>query len=211
MKIVNESGNVIKNPNLELGYLKADVEIVHHEAVEPVEEQYHYETISVYDNGGKDVKKVIDVKGVKAKDAYDEEVEIQRYILFTEDELKQQLDDIKEDKIKKSKNALMSFLVSHPFQWIDGEYYSVTEEKQSLLANTLSSYQVASSMGESVELVWNATGQKNRIWTYENLANLYLTITKYVKPLVLKQQDIELQIKNCQTKQDVEAIEINYD
>lgn len=46
--------------------------IKHHEATEKVEEQYHYEVIRVYDNGGKDVKKVIDVPKVEAKEAYDE-------------------------------------------------------------------------------------------------------------------------------------------
>lgn len=46
--------------------------IKHHEATEKVEEQYHYEVIKVYDNGGKDVKKVIDVPKVEAKEAYDE-------------------------------------------------------------------------------------------------------------------------------------------
>lgn len=46
--------------------------IKHHEATEKVEEQSHYEVIRVYDNGGKDVKKVIDVPKVEAKEAYDE-------------------------------------------------------------------------------------------------------------------------------------------
>ena len=46
--------------------------IKHHEATEKVEEQSHYEVIRVYDNAGKDVKKVIDVPKVEAKEAYDE-------------------------------------------------------------------------------------------------------------------------------------------
>lgn len=46
--------------------------IKHHEATEKVEEQYHYEVVKIYDNGGKDVKKVIDVPKVEAKEAYDE-------------------------------------------------------------------------------------------------------------------------------------------
>lgn len=69
MKIIDELGNTIENPDLELGYLKQDKEIIHHDAVEGVKEKYHYETITEYPNGGKDVKKVIDVEGVKAKDA----------------------------------------------------------------------------------------------------------------------------------------------
>mgnify|MGYP004522543853 FL=1 len=69
MKTIDELGNIIENPDLELGYLKQDKEIIHHDAVKDVEEKYHYETIAEYPNGGKDVEKVIDVEGVKAKDA----------------------------------------------------------------------------------------------------------------------------------------------
>lgn len=87
MKIIDETGAVITAPDLELGYLVEDTETVHHDAVEAVEEVSHYETIAEYPNGGKDVRKVVDVPGVDAKDAYDEEVEVQRYILYTSEEL----------------------------------------------------------------------------------------------------------------------------
>ena len=60
---------------------------IHHDAVAGVEEVSHYETIREYPNGGKDVKKVVDVKAVPAQDAYDEEVEVQRYICYTTEEL----------------------------------------------------------------------------------------------------------------------------
>ena len=89
MKTIDESGNIIENPDLEKGYLEPAKETVHHEAVEGVEEQYHQETIAEYPNGGKDVEKVIDVEGVKAKDAWDEEVDVMKYVLYTEAELTQ--------------------------------------------------------------------------------------------------------------------------
>lgn len=41
MKTIDESGNIIENPELEKGYLEPAKETVHHEAVEGVEEQYH--------------------------------------------------------------------------------------------------------------------------------------------------------------------------
>lgn len=87
MKIIDETGVAITEPDLELGYLVDDTEIVHHEAVEGVEEVSHYETIAEYPNGGKDVRKVVDVPAVAAKEAYDEEIPIQRYIKYTADEL----------------------------------------------------------------------------------------------------------------------------
>lgn len=87
MKIIDEHGNPIENPDLTKGYLKPETQTIHHDAVVGVEEVSHYETIAEYPNGGKDVRKVVDVPGVAAKEAYDEEVEVQRYVLYTAEEL----------------------------------------------------------------------------------------------------------------------------
>lgn len=61
--------------------------VAHHEAIEAVEEQGHYETLAEYPNGGKDVEWIVDVPAVEAKEAWDEYEDIQRYILYTEMEL----------------------------------------------------------------------------------------------------------------------------
>lgn len=90
MKIIDSSGVEIASPDLTKGYLKQETQTVRHDAVEGVEEVSHYETIREYPNGGKDVKKVVDVKAVPAQDAYDEEVEVQRYVLYTAEELTEQ-------------------------------------------------------------------------------------------------------------------------
>ena len=89
MRIIDSNDNPIENPDLTLGYLKPETKTVHHDAVEAVEEVSHYETVAEYPNGGKDVRKVVDVPGVAAKDAYDEEVEVQRYVKYTDAELAQ--------------------------------------------------------------------------------------------------------------------------
>lgn len=211
MKIIDETGNEIFNPDFELGYLIDDIEIVHHDKVDEVKEKYHYETIAEYPNGGKDVKKIVDVEAVEAKEAWDEEIPIQKYILYTAEELEAKLNEIKNAKIAKSKTDLKEYLASHPLQWIDGEYYSVTEEKQALLTSNLAAYQISSTIGEPMELTWNTTGDRCRAWTYENLAALSLAIVKYVKPIVSKQQDIEVKIKECKSKNEVDNIEIKYE
>lgn len=211
MEIIDETGNEIFNPDFELGYLIDDIEIVHHDKVDEVKEKYHYETIAEYPNGGKDVKKIVDVEAVEAKDAWDEEIPIQKYILYTAEELEAKLNEIKNTKIAKSKTDLKEYLASHPLQWIDGEYYSVTEEKQALLTSNLAAYQISSTIGESMELTWNTTGERCKAWTYENLAALSLAIVKYVKPIVSKQQDIEVKIKECKSKNEVDNIEIKYE
>ena len=86
-EIYNEQMEHIENPDLTLGYLKSGTRTEHHEAVEGVEEQFHYVTIVEYENGGKDVEKVIDVPGVEAQPAWDEEIPIQIYHQYTQEEL----------------------------------------------------------------------------------------------------------------------------
>ena len=88
MRILDVNGNEVQNPDLDLGYLTNDrIFIAHHEAIEAVKEVYHYETEREYPNGGRDVKKVIDVPAVEAKEAWDEYEDIKRYKLYTEEEL----------------------------------------------------------------------------------------------------------------------------
>ena len=86
MKIIDSNGVEIANPDLAKGYLKQETKTVHHDAVAGVKEVSHYE-YKTYPNGGRDRWKVVDVPGVAAREAYDEEVEVQRYILYTADEL----------------------------------------------------------------------------------------------------------------------------
>ena len=96
MRILDINNIEITNPDLSLGYLSEEkFFIVHHEAIEPVVEQGHWETIAEYPNGGKDVEWVIDIAEVKAREAYDEYEDIYRYVLYTEDEL---------DKIEEERN-----------------------------------------------------------------------------------------------------------
>lgn len=87
MKIIDENGAAIENPDLTLGYLVDDTEPVEHPAVEGVEEVSHYETVTEYPGGGRDVRKAIDVPGVPAQAAWTEQVPVQRYIRYTEEEL----------------------------------------------------------------------------------------------------------------------------
>ena len=87
MKIIDENGAAIETPDLTLGYLVDDTEPVEHPAVEGVEEVSHYETVTEYPGGGRDVRKVIDVPGVPAQAAWTEQVPVQRYIRYTAEEL----------------------------------------------------------------------------------------------------------------------------
>ena len=86
-EIYNEQMERIENPDLTLGYLRPGTRTEHHEAVEDVQEVWHYETVVEYPNGGKDVPRVVDVPGVEEKPAWDEEIPIQIYVPYTQEEL----------------------------------------------------------------------------------------------------------------------------
>lgn len=123
----------------------------------------------------------------------------------------QSLEPIKNNKISESKTALSAYLASHPLQWSDGKYYSVTSEKQALLTSNLALYQISASAGQPFKLTWNSTGDECVEWAYEELAALALAIGTYVKPFVSHQQELEIAIKACTTMEELDAIEINYD
>lgn len=91
MKIVDENGvELTGEPDLALGRLVDDAEIVHHDAITGVQQVSHYVPIEHLANGSTIVEEVIDVPGVEPKPAWDETVPIQRYIKYTQDELDEQ-------------------------------------------------------------------------------------------------------------------------
>lgn len=100
MKIIDETGAVVENPDLTLGYLTDDTEEVTHHAVDGVEEQWHWETVAEYPSGGRDVQKVVDRPGVQAQEEWLEQVPIQKYIRYTAEELAAQEEARKKQEAK---------------------------------------------------------------------------------------------------------------
>ena len=87
MKIIDETGAVVENPDLTLGYLTDDTQPLEHPAQEAVAEVAHYETVAEYPSGGRDVQRVVDVPGVPARPAWVEQLPMKRYIRYTAEEL----------------------------------------------------------------------------------------------------------------------------
>ena len=102
MKVYNEDKTkILEEYDLSLGYLKEDIIINHIDKVDAVEEQGHYETIKEYENGGKDIRWVIDVEKIEAVEEMDIEENIYIYIPYTQDEIlkinnKKKVEDLKE-------------------------------------------------------------------------------------------------------------------
>ena len=126
MKIIDENGAAIENPDLTLGYLVDDTEPVEHPAVEGVEEVSHYETVAEYPNGGKDVQRVVDVPGVPAQAAWTEQMPVQRYIRYTDEELAAQEEARKKqeakDKLPETVAALNAALADADALNLDQDY-----------------------------------------------------------------------------------------
>ena len=95
MKILDETGAVIESPDLTLGYLISGTEPVEHPAVAAVPETSHYETVAEYPGGGRDVRRVIDVPGVPGREAWTEQVPVQKYLRYTAEELAAQEEEHK--------------------------------------------------------------------------------------------------------------------
>lgn len=88
MKIIDETGMELNEaPDLSLGRLIDDVEVVHHEAIAGVKQVSHFAPIEHLANGSTIVEEVIDVPGVDPQPAWEETVPIQRYIRYTAEEL----------------------------------------------------------------------------------------------------------------------------
>lgn len=88
MRIFNEDKTVeLLDCDLEKGYLKKDVIETDIPEQEEVVEEWHYEAIKEYPNGGKILEKVIDVEGKPYIPAHTEREEIWVYIPYTVEEL----------------------------------------------------------------------------------------------------------------------------
>lgn len=110
MRIFNEhKTEELFNVDLEKGYLKED-QITHYfpEQLE-IAEQSHYEVIAEYKNGGKDVKKVIDVEYRPYVQARQEIENINIYIPYTEVELIR----IAEDKEFENKRNNINYQIEY--------------------------------------------------------------------------------------------------
>lgn len=109
--------------------------------------------------------------------------------------------------IAKSKVELAAFLASHPYQWVDGNLYTVTEDKQTLLTSQLALY----VMNQDTILHWNAQGQPCTVWEPADLITLAQAIAEYVRPYVTYQQEKEVEMRACETVEELSSVVVNYE
>jgi hypothetical protein len=129
----------------------------------------------------------------------------------TPEELVLQLGNAKENKVAQSKTLLDNFLARHPLLFMDGNYYSVTEKKQSLLTSALMLYDVKLKAGLNPIFKWNSTGETCIEMPIETGITLAIAIGNYVEPIVEQQRSVEKQINACTTQEELDGVVIDYE
>lgn len=127
------------------------------------------------------------------------------------DGLPDPLPEAKAARIAESKTALAAYLLEHPLQWTDGEYYSITAEKQQQLTSKIMSATMAQTLSQPYRLTWNSTGNVCREWELSDLMALAFSIDARVTALVTYQQTQEVAMQQAATLEDLEAVVVDYD
>lgn len=120
-------------------------------------------------------------------------------------------DEAKAARIQQSKADLATYLASHPLLWTDGNYYSITAEKQAQLTSKLAVAQAKATLGVPYEMKWNTTEEVCVPWDLSDLFALAFAIDERVTALVSYQQAQEVAIRNASTQDELDAIIIDYD
>ena len=125
MRIFDIYDNELFDPDLTLGYLQEDkIFVKHHPATDKVEEKWHYEVIAEYANGGKDIKKIIDVPGVPGQEAWDEYEPIYRYILSNDEAIPSGPSEL---ELLRERVAQLESMVASLIGWIESNINATIE------------------------------------------------------------------------------------
>lgn len=132
----------------------------------------------------------------------------------TLEQLDQNIEAVRANKIAESKLLLEQYYADNPLlsdvHDPDGEYYSVTSEKQAYLMQVIALCDQAEKMGIEFEPTWNATGKVCEPWTPEELRVLSMQIAAFVYPAVSEQQHYEKLIADMDDVQEIQELEIIY-
>lgn len=132
-------------------------------------------------------------------------------------------DELKRLRKVESEEALRKYLLNNPLisnvhGGKDAEY-SVSFEKQSQMVAQFAKYELQKNAfvntgimpAEQNRLTWNASGEMCEVWTEEEFAHLVAQVNAYVYPIVEYQRYLETLIYTAESREDVLAVEINFD
>lgn len=204
MKIIDENGAAIENPDLTLGYLVDDTEPVEHPAVEGVEEVSHYETVTEYPGGGRDVKKIIDVPGVTAQASWTEQVPVQRYIRYTAEELAAQEEILRSKKLQEVSDACKKTICAGiDVTFTDGllEHFSLEPNDQTNIDGVFN----AVVMG-ATEYPYHADGEPCRMYSAADIITLYVSTKSFITKQTTYNNALRQWVKRETNKVTLKAI-----
>src|SRR5574343_374765 len=146
---------------------------------------------------------------------------------IVEDPTKLEINEYKQYLIDKSKMNLKLFLEYNPLEY-NGGLYTMSEDKQTQLLATLNTYDTIKRLNNDMIklnenlpdeeknqlipniLTWNERGKPCTEWIYEDLLQLYFTMFSMVKKLVVKQQYLEVNINNLNTREELDALDLTF-
>ena len=120
------------------------------------------------------------------------------------------LDALRAAKQEQNKKALADWLAVHPLTWTDGKVYGVTEQDQTEMAINLAQYQLAAAAGQPAVLEWHTQKKSCHTFTREEYTALSLAIAAYVYPYRRYLEAVKEAIYEAQSKEELDAIEIDY-
>ncbi|SHO53712.1 hypothetical protein [Anaerocolumna xylanovorans] len=125
------------------------------------------------------------------------------------------LDECKLWQISLSKKNLELYLAEHPItsKCHGGaeKQYTITKDKQTLLTQEIMVAQLAAQPEIEYRSSWNATGEECTYdWTITELQQLATEMAIVIKPLISKQQNMEISINSKQTKEDILTVDITF-
>ncbi|MCI8372438.1 MAG: DUF2977 domain-containing protein [Lachnospiraceae bacterium] len=127
----------------------------------------------------------------------------------------EELARIKAEMTGKSKQNLKRYLeiykLSSSCHGGIEKQYSITSEKQQHLANMILTATMAAQAGIPYQPSWNAAGEECTYdWTIGELQQLAMEMEGVVRPLVSKQQRMEVAIQEAHSLEDLESIDISF-
>lgn len=141
------------------------------------------------------------------------EFDEERYQFLLKQSQAEEISLLGSQMIIQSRHNLSNFLRIHKLKsschgGIEKEY-SVTAEKQQYLNYIIAVTDTALQSSGDYKASWNASGEESTSdWTLDELKQLAVEIEAFIRPYVLRQQQIETAIKNAATLEELEAIDI---
>lgn len=118
-------------------------------------------------------------------------------------------------RIEQSKDDLEEYTATHPLisKCHGGVYqrYNATEAHRNMFVSKMLSHMMKVQAGIPDTMQWNVSGQACEPWTDQEALMFAIDLDNYITPLVHAQQVYEIAIRNCQTKEELDQIVVDYD